>query len=138
MSVKKEDQRENVGGQEGLSGSAQTFHAFASFEAVNGTVVMRTPEEMKKINPRRYRDRIFGLEAAVRKYVTMGLTLRRMKYYGARGMDELKDILDDFGMRIVEAASQLRKDQRPVPPAVDDFCQKYMLYKSSGGALIIG
>ena len=120
---------EDVPKYEGLQGSTQTFHALGHFEAIDGLVFLRVPDEIKKINPRKYRDQIFKVPEAIDKYINMGMVRLRLKEFGAKGYDELGDALDEFGAKIVEAIEQHRKINVHITDKMLMFKQKYLDYK---------
>ena len=134
MSVKKETQKEDTPVYEGLAESSQTFHAVGCFEAINGTVVLRVPDAMKRINPRHYRDQIYKVDEAIDRYVSTGQQIISFKRYGVRGTDELQDILEDYGAKIIEAIGQLEKDHQPISSKAKKFIHSYELWKASAGS----
>jgi hypothetical protein len=134
MSVKKETQKEETPMYEGLAGSSQTFHAIGCFEAINGTVVLRVPDAMKRINPRHYRDQIYKVDEAIDRYTSTGQQIISFKRYGVRGTDELQDILDDYGAKIMEAIGQLEKQHQPISSKAKKFSCSFELWRAAAGS----
>lgn len=112
-----------------LQSSKQVFPAFAKFEVNRGTVVMRVPDKIKSLDVRRYRDQIFKVPEAIDKYINMSMVRMRLIMFGVKGTDELGDILDDFGSKIVEAIDQYPKLNFEITDKMKMFRQKFLDYK---------
>jgi hypothetical protein len=98
---------------EDMHSSVQSFNGIGLLEAVNGNIVLRGRNGQ--------RDVIFTLERAVEKYHDTVATVHQYARYGIRGWDTLKDIADDFKVRICEAVEQRRKMQLEIPANAAEF-----------------
>lgn len=119
---------EDVPMYQGLQESTQTFHAIARFDVRDDLVILRTPDKLKRINDRKYRDQIFTLHEAIPKYINMGQVVMKLRHYGVHGADELKDLLDDFGAKIYEAIGNLDSMHKPITPQILAFKHRYEEY----------
>lgn len=115
VTSKKETTTKKADTYQGLHNSVQTFDAIGILHAVDGNIVLRGRNGQ--------RDKIFRLEDAVEKYNDTMALVQRYARYGVRGWDTLKDIADDFKVRIKEAAEQRIKMHLPVPESARVFVE---------------
>ncbi len=114
--LKKRKTASGADAYDGLHGSTQTFGAIGLLEAVSGEIILRGRNGQ--------RDVIFPLDKAIDKYNDTMQTVWQYARYGIKGWDTLKDIADDFKMRILEAVKQRHKLNYEISDKANDFVQK--------------
>lgn len=92
---------------------AQSFSAIGHFEATGGFV--------KLIGRNGQRDKLMSLRVALTTYISSLSRLEMMVMYGIPGWQEQAEILEEFGVRIKEAAAQCAKYNEEVPQPIKDF-----------------
>lgn len=118
-------------GQDVQDGTRQRFNFVADIKAEGGVLVLYTSEEAKKIDERKYRDRLIDLDRAVDMYRNIGQLMIKMSRQGFVNMDELRDVLDAYGRKIIEAMGQCRSMNLPISEKVLNFENAFHLYHQS-------
>jgi hypothetical protein len=115
MSTIKKDSLEPINTQatQPAGNGSQSFSAIGHFEATGGFV--------KLIGRNGQRDKLMSLRVALTTYVSTLSRLEMLVMHGIPGWQEQAEILEEFGVRIKEAAAQCAQYNEEVPQPIKDF-----------------
>lgn len=99
----------------------QSFHGIRYIQAIGGEVVLRGRDGQ--------RDMIYPLHRAVKQFFHMGLFYERLRKVSPMLVSQFKDVIQDFGAKILQAVKIREATNEPLPPTVTkDKIEKIKLY----------